>query len=92
MPDPAFLIEGHMEKKILQSVCPGVPIRRIECNGEDVAMSVMAKFIETHIRLLNNRYYPIVIIFDREGRESTCGDALPGTRSSTGHSTAAPCF
>lgn len=74
MASPAFLIEGHMEKKILQSVCPGVPIRRIECNGEDVAMSVMAKFIETHVRLLNNRCYPIVIIFDRERREASCRD------------------
>lgn len=74
MPSPAFLIEGQMEKLILQSICPGVPIRRIGCNGEDVAMDVMAKFIDTHIQLLNNRHYPIVIVFDREGRVSNCDD------------------
>lgn len=75
MPSPAFLIEGHMEQKILQSICPGVPIQRIGCNGTDVPMAVMADFIETLIRLLNNRNHPIIIIFDRERREATC-DAL----------------
>ncbi len=75
MPKPAFIIEGHMEKKILQSICPGVPIRRIGCNGDDVSMTVMAKFIDTLFRLFNNRYYPIVIMFDRERRELSC-DAL----------------
>lgn len=72
MPSPAFIIEGHIEKRILQSICRGFPIRRIGCNGEDVSMSVMAKFIDTHIRLFNNRHYPIVIIFDRELRQASC--------------------
>lgn len=65
-----------MEKKILQKICPGVPIRRIGCNGSDVPMAVMADFIETLIRLLNNRNHPILIIFDREGRVATCDDLI----------------
>lgn len=74
MPSPAFLIEGHMEKKILQKICPGAPIRRIGCNGDRAPMSVLAKFVETQIRVLNNRNFPIVIIFDRERREATCDE------------------
>ena len=61
-----------MEQLILQRICGDVPIRKIGVNGDDVGMDVMAKFVETQIRLLNNRHYPIIIIFDRERRVDTC--------------------
>lgn len=71
MPEPAFIIEGEMEKRIIQTLCPGRPVRRIGCNGDGVKISVVAKFIDVQIRLLKN-FHPIVVIFDRERRKEGC--------------------
>jgi hypothetical protein len=71
MTRPAFLVEGKMEQKIIQTICPGKPVRLINCNGDDVAIARVADFIETHVRLLNNCFFPIIIWMDREGREQT---------------------
>jgi hypothetical protein len=69
--NPAFIVEGQMEQRILRKLCPGSPAKRIGCNGDNVALEVMAKFIATQIRLLGNRHYPIFVIFDREQRDDT---------------------
>ena len=71
MPNPAYLVEGHMEQRFLANICTGQPVRRIGCNGDQVSMKGIAKHLDTHIRLLR-RNYPIIIIFDRERRESNC--------------------
>jgi Domain of unknown function (DUF4276) len=71
MAEPAFLVDGVMEQRILQRLCRGNVIRRIGCNGENVRMEVMAKFIDAQIKLMNNRYFPIIIVLDREGRVET---------------------
>lgn len=68
MPNPAFIVEGHMEKKIAGKLCPGQPVRRIGCNGDNVEIARMCDFIASHIRIFSNKYYPIFIIFDREKR------------------------
>lgn len=72
MVNPAFLVEGRMEQEIIRRLCPKQPVRIIGCNGDDVAISRMCDFIETHIRSLGNRNHPIIIIFDREKREAGC--------------------
>jgi len=72
MPEPAFLVDGVMEQRILGQICPRSPVRRLNCNGLDVALDVIVKKAELHIRLLNNRYHPIVILIDREKRSSNC--------------------
>jgi hypothetical protein len=71
MANPAFLVEGHLEQKAIGALCPGQPVQRINCNGKDVDLKVMAKFIETLIKLLGNRYYPIIVIVDREQRNTS---------------------
>lgn len=71
MTRPAFLVEGHMEQRILRNICPGAPARRIGCNGDNVSLRVMSKFIASQIRLLGNRHHPIIIIFDREDRQES---------------------
>jgi len=71
MSKPAFLVEGQMEQKIIQAICPGIVVRRINCNGIDVSMRAIAKTLDANMRLLKN-YYPIFIVFDREGREQSC--------------------
>lgn len=71
MPEPAFLVEGRMEQSIVQRLCPGKPVRLIGCNGDHVALDVIARFADAQIRLLKNSY-PIVIVLDREMREESC--------------------
>src|SRR3954452_9708477 len=76
MPDPAFLVDGIMEQRILQHICPGKPVQRLNCNGKNVALEIIVDRIEFHIRLLNNRYDPIIILIDREQRRATCVDIV----------------
>ncbi|MGA9048256.1 MAG: hypothetical protein WB588_04605 [Dehalococcoidia bacterium] len=67
----AFLVDGHLEQKFIQKSCPGRPVQRLECNGHNVSLSAIAERIETHCRLFNNRYYPIIVVIDREDRRET---------------------
>lgn len=70
MINPAFIVDGKTEQRIIQKICPGQPVRRLNCNGKDVSYDVAAKYAATHIRLLK-KYYPIIIVFDREKRHDT---------------------
>jgi hypothetical protein len=72
MSSPAFIVEGHLEQAFLKNVCPGTPIRRIGCNGDDVDLRTLAKFIGTQGRLLQKRFSPLIIVFDRERRSMPC--------------------
>jgi hypothetical protein len=65
---PAFIVDGHQEQKIVQRLCPGAAVRMLNCNGDEVDLSAAAKRAASLIRLMGNRYYPFIIIFDREGR------------------------
>ena len=65
--NPAFIVDGFTEQIIIQQLCPNRPIKR-SINGKDVSLKRTAAEIVTIIRVLNNRYYPIVILTDREKR------------------------
>lgn len=84
MHKPAFLVDGHQEKKFIQRACPGIPVRIINLNGDDVEIQAIVKHVGSLIRLLGSRYYPIVIIIDREGRDKTsetlCAEIIQGLR------------
>ncbi|MFA5794425.1 MAG: DUF4276 family protein [Candidatus Brocadiia bacterium] len=67
MSNPAFIVDGQMEQKIIQKICPGQPVRLLQCNGRNVSYEAAAKKAASLIRL-QKRYQPIIIIFDREGR------------------------
>ena len=71
---PAFLVEGVLEQKFVQATCPSAPVRRIGCNGDDVAIEAIAERVGTQARLLQRKYNPIVVVFDREGRDVSCDD------------------
>jgi len=71
MSNPAFLIDGFTEKLILERICQNKKINRINLNGNSVSISAMAKRICSLIRLLNNKYYPIIILIDREDRSQS---------------------
>jgi len=68
MSNPAFIVDGFTERNIVQTICPGKPIRRTDLNGKNVSLEAMSKRIASLIRLLNNRNYPIIILVDKEDR------------------------
>ncbi len=72
MPKPAFIVEGHMEQLVVQKLCPDTPVQRLEANGDQTEISAIVDRIEAIYRILNNRFYPICVVFDREGRDETC--------------------
>lgn len=74
MKGPAFFVDGHMEKRITQRICPGAPVRVLNINGRDVNLSAIAKQIATQFRLLGNRYYPVVALIDRETRAQSVSE------------------
>lgn len=69
MSNPAFIVDGYTEKIIIQKLCPSQPVRRTDLNGKSVSISAIAKKVASLIRLLGNRYYPIVILVDKEQRD-----------------------
>jgi hypothetical protein len=71
MPEPAFMVEGFLEKELLKKICSGKKVLRLGLNGRNVALEAIVDRIETLASLLNNRYHPIVVVFDREERNET---------------------
>lgn len=67
----AFIVEGHMERAIVQKLCMGAPVRRLGVNGDDVSIRVIAKFAHAQLLTLRDRYHPVYIIFDREKRSQS---------------------
>jgi hypothetical protein len=75
MPKPAFLVDGFLEKEFIERICgTRSPIRRIDCNGRDVAVTEIAKRAAAQIQLLKGRFSPIVLVIDREGRPASAAD------------------
>ncbi len=72
----AFLVEGRMEKAIVERLCPGTPVRLIGANGDNVAIETIAKFVAAQAEFLINRYFPIYVIFDRERRPARCEEII----------------
>jgi hypothetical protein len=72
MISPAYLVEGDLEQRFIQGACPGQPVQKIGLNGKSVSIPAIAKRLGTQGRLLQRRYQPLVVVFDREGRSQTC--------------------
>lgn len=68
MSKPAFIVDGHQEQRIVQQLCPGAPVKRLDCNGKDVEIAAAVKRIASLIRLMGGKYYPVIIVYDRESR------------------------
>ena len=71
---PAFLVDGHLEKKFVQRACPNMVVRLLQCNGENVALEAIAKRVLTQCRLLSGKCQPMVVVVDREGRKQSAVD------------------
>lgn len=68
---PAFIVEGQMEQKFLSQNCgKRTRVWRIGFNGKNVPIGAIAKRISDMMPLLDN-FHPIVIVFDREGRNES---------------------
>lgn len=70
----AFIVDGQTEKKIIQRICPDAPIRMTNLNGRDVSIAAIAKLVSSFIKLLKGRYYPVLVLIDREGRPQTSAE------------------
>jgi hypothetical protein len=70
----AFLVDGITEQRFIQRICPNRPVRVTGLNGKSVRTDALAKRLASLIRLWNGRYYPIVIVVDRECREEAAAD------------------
>ncbi|MBL7846152.1 MAG: hypothetical protein JNL40_01695 [Cyclobacteriaceae bacterium] len=68
MSKPAFIVDGFMEKEIIQRLCPGRPISRTDLNGKSVTIEAICKKVATFVRMWGNRYYPIIVLVDKEAR------------------------
>lgn len=68
MSNPGFLVEGDLEQKFIQNICPKSPVRKINCNGDDVSIEAIARRVGTLGRLLQKRWRPLIVVFDREQR------------------------
>jgi hypothetical protein len=71
MINPAFIVDGFTEKLIIQRICPHQPIRRTDLNGKYASINAISKRISSLIKLLGNKYFPIIILVDKEEREIT---------------------
>jgi hypothetical protein len=67
----AFIVDGVTEKRIVQGLCPGSPVRMTNLNGKGVTPAAIAKAVYSLISLLKGRHYPVFVICDREGRIET---------------------
>jgi hypothetical protein len=76
MSNPAYLIDGHLEKKVIQQICPGAIVRILQCNGRDVSLQAIANRVASHCRLFHGKYYPIIVIIDRENRTQLAADIV----------------
>jgi hypothetical protein len=72
----AFIVEGRSEQKIVQKICPDSKALLLDCNGSHVKTSAIAKKIGTLYRIMNNRYFPIIVVFDREKRDASCEEII----------------
>jgi hypothetical protein len=70
MSNPGFIVDGQMERLIINHFCPDRPVKLLNCNGKDVSLEAAAKHAASLIRLMK-RNYPVILIFDREKREET---------------------
>lgn len=76
MTKPAFIVEGYQEQKIVQTICANSKVVLLGSNGNAVNINHIFKKIKAHVKIFNNRYYPIFVIFDREDRKLTCEEII----------------
>ena len=79
---PAFLVDGVTEQKFIQLVCKGRPVKIINCNGSSVSASAIAKRAASLIRLWGGKFFPIILIVDREGRREAAAAFCTALRES----------
>lgn len=71
---PAFIVDGLTEQRFVQSVCKNRPVKILNCNGCSVSSGAIAKRAATIIRVWGGKFFPIVILVDRESREQSAAD------------------
>ena len=80
MTKPAFIVEGFQEQKIVYELCPGCRTLRLNTNGKLVKLEKIAEMIQDNLISFGNRYHPIVVVFNREGRVESSQAIIEGVR------------
>lgn len=76
MSKPTFIVDGFTEKLIIERICPGCKISRTDLNGNTVTIPAIAKKIASIIKILGNKFYPIIILIDKEDRTQSCEELI----------------
>lgn len=76
MSNPVFIVEGHMEQAFIQRICRSKKVNRLGVNGDHVSANAIAERIATQCRLLKGRYWPLIVIIDKENRQLTANEFL----------------
>jgi hypothetical protein len=65
----AFIVDGQMEKRIVQRLCKDATVKVTSLNGRSVQINRMIEVIASFLKLMKDRCFPVVILVDREGRD-----------------------
>ena len=71
MSNPAFIVEGLQERRIIERLCHNFRtlIPTVTNGDEDELLEVIANEIIEHIISFNNKHNPIFVILDREKKQ-----------------------
>ena len=69
----AFIVEGHMEQKLVQLFCNGASVRRLQCNSKTAPPATIAKRLAPTLPFLK-RAWKIFVVFDREKRNLSANE------------------
>ena len=78
MGNPAFIVEGHQERRIIERLCYNYngPIPTVTNGDEDELLEIIANEIVEHIISFDNRHYPIFVILDREKKSKSSDEII----------------
>ncbi len=68
-----FLVDGDLEQRFIQEICPGRRVMKIGCNGRSVKSEAIAKRIKTLVGTIRTKT-PVIACVDLEDRKMTALD------------------
>lgn len=71
MNEVGFIVDGFMEKRIVEHICPRAPVNRLDLNGKSVSIEAIARKAATYARILRRRCLRVIIVVDREARKES---------------------
>ena len=76
MANPAFIVEGFQEQKIIQQLCNDCRVVRLEGNGRFLTLGQVAQDVNQKFTRFGNRHFPVFVILDREKRSDSSEEII----------------